>query len=55
MKMSFWKHFLDSALIMKDSLWNGKNKVFDVGTGAGFPGIVYLFLIRKQICFCLIF
>jgi len=21
-----WKHFLDSALIMKDSLWNGKNK-----------------------------
>ena len=35
-----WKHFLDSALIMKDSLWNGKNKVFDVGTGAGFPGMV---------------
>ena len=27
-----WKHFLDSALIMKDSLWNGKHKVFDVGT-----------------------
>ena len=39
-----WKHFLDSALIMKDSLWNGKNKVFDVGTGAGFPGIVLAIL-----------
>ena len=39
-----WKHFLDSALIMKDSLWNEKNKVFDVGTGAGFPGIVLAIL-----------
>ena len=39
-----WKHFLDSALIMKDSLWNGKHKVFDVGTGAGFPGIVLAIL-----------
>ena len=34
-----WKHFLDSALIMKDSLWNGRHKVFDVGTGSGILAI----------------
>lgn len=31
------KHFMDSAIISK--LIEGKSKVVDVGTGAGFPGI----------------
>ena len=36
-----WKHFLDSALIMKSNFWkkDEMQKVLDVGTGAGFPGI----------------
>lgn len=38
----FWKHFLDSSLIMKNHLWKEKDgiRILDVGTGAGFPGLV---------------
>lgn len=38
----FWKHFLDSSLAMLSDLWIQKKsaKVLDVGTGAGFPGMV---------------
>ncbi len=41
-----WKHFLDSAFIMKSELWNkGKEeKILDVGTGAGFPGMILAIL-----------
>lgn len=41
-----WKHFLDSSLIMKSNLWkkNEKQNVLDVGTGAGFPGMVLAIL-----------
>ena len=37
-----WKHFLDSSFLMLDEEWINKNKgrVIDVGTGAGFPGLV---------------
>ncbi len=40
------KHFLDSALIMKDELWSSAfcSKIMDVGTGAGFPGMVLAIL-----------
>lgn len=38
----FWKHFLDSSLIMTNHLWKDRDGglVLDVGTGAGFPGLV---------------
>lgn len=40
-----WKHFLDSSLIMTSDIWKQEEKtVFDVGTGAGFPGIVLAIL-----------
>ena len=41
-----WKHFLDSALIMKQDVWKQKTEasVLDVGTGAGFPGLVLAIL-----------
>ena len=41
-----WKHFLDSALIMKSNFWkkDEMQKVLDVGTGAGFPGMVLAIL-----------
>lgn len=41
-----WKHFLDSALIMKSNLWkkDEMQNVLDVGTGAGFPGMVLAIL-----------
>ncbi len=34
------KHFLDSLLIFKNSIIPQNAKVIDVGTGAGFPGLV---------------
>ncbi|HHY06872.1 MAG TPA: 16S rRNA (guanine(527)-N(7))-methyltransferase RsmG [Clostridia bacterium] len=33
------KHFYDSLLGLKSYEWNGQEKVLDLGTGAGFPGI----------------
>jgi 16S rRNA (guanine527-N7)-methyltransferase len=33
------KHFLDSISIMKDGIISGKERIIDVGTGGGFPGI----------------
>lgn len=37
-----WKHFLDSSFPMAADVWqkNVSAKVLDVGTGAGFPGMV---------------
>lgn len=41
-----WKHFVDSALLTKSGLYREreKNSVLDMGTGAGFPGIVLAIL-----------
>lgn len=33
------KHFLDSLLLRQCSLWTGRGRVADVGSGAGFPGL----------------
>lgn len=33
------KHFYDSVLGVKAGEWTGQEKVLDLGTGAGFPGI----------------
>ena len=33
------KHFCDSLLLLKNPDWQGVDKVVDLGTGAGFPGI----------------
>ncbi|MDX9872833.1 MAG: 16S rRNA (guanine(527)-N(7))-methyltransferase RsmG [Clostridia bacterium] len=33
------KHFYDSLLVMKLPEWSGQDRIIDVGTGAGFPGI----------------
>ena len=45
-----WKHFLDSALIMKSETWKEieKKKIIDVGTGAGFPGMVLAILNQDE-------
>lgn len=41
-----WKHFIDSSLLMASNLWkNGTSEtILDVGTGAGFPGMVLAIL-----------
>lgn len=41
-----WKHFLDSSFLMLDDIWKESNsaKILDVGTGAGFPGMVLAIL-----------
>lgn len=41
-----WKHFIDSALLVKSSRFvkEEDTNVLDVGTGAGFPGIVLAIL-----------
>jgi len=41
-----WKHFLDSSFLILDDIWKNSDsaKVLDVGTGAGFPGMVLAIL-----------
>ena len=41
-----WKHFLDSALLLKCSVFQQtkRNRILDLGTGAGFPGLVLAIL-----------
>ena len=34
------RHFLDSLTVMKTGLFDGAETLIDVGTGAGFPGLV---------------
>ena len=50
-----YKHFLDSALILKSDLFLKEDSasVLDLGTGAGFPGIV-LAVLRPQYKFTLV-
>lgn len=33
------KHFLDSAILIDAANFNEKDKIIDIGTGAGFPGV----------------
>lgn len=33
------KHFLDSLTLLETECFEGKKKVLDIGTGAGFPGV----------------
>ena len=44
----FIKHFFDSATCLKTELIKNDSKVIDVGTGAGFPGVV-LKILKKEI------
>ena len=45
-KEVIWKHFIDSALLTKSDLYQEKERksILDMGTGAGFPGIVLAIL-----------
>ena len=36
----YLKHFYDSLTLVKSIDFKGKNKVLDIGSGAGFPGLV---------------
>ncbi len=36
----YLKHFLDSILLIKNWNFNSSAKVLDIGTGAGFPGVI---------------
>ncbi|NLT95695.1 MAG: 16S rRNA (guanine(527)-N(7))-methyltransferase RsmG [Clostridia bacterium] len=44
-----YKHFLDSLLCLKTGYFRPGQKVIDVGTGAGFPGIPLKILLDDQI------
>lgn len=50
-----WKHFVDSVLLLKCDGYpfHFQNKVLDIGTGAGFPGII-LAIVREEDSFILI-
>ncbi len=39
-----WKHFIDSALLLKCMEFSNGKRILDVGTGAGFPGMVLAIL-----------
>lgn len=41
------KHFADSAVVMKVHRFHGSERIIDVGTGAGFPGLVLKILLPQ--------
>jgi len=49
----FIKHFIDSATCLKSGIIKPESKVIDVGTGAGFPGMV-LKILRDDITMTLL-
>ncbi len=48
MKDVIYKHFLDCMLIEKFELLKDGMKIIDVGTGAGFPGLVLAIMYEKM-------
>ena len=52
-KEIIYKHFLDSALIYGCKNFNESGRIIDIGTGAGFPGVV-LSILFPQIKFSLV-